>query len=88
MNNIKRLARPAFRRGFLACALSVAAATVTPVQAQTDRLVGLTQPVKADKPFKIGVAVVHLQDDFYKGIVYGIEDEAKQVGAQVEFECK
>lgn len=66
------------------CALSVAAALAcAPAARAQDRLVGLVQPVKSDKPFKIGVAVVHLQDDFYKGIVYGIEDEAKQVGAQV-----
>ena len=84
MKNIKRLAHPTFRRCLLAGALTVAAAAVMPAWAQKpDRLIGLTQPVKADKPFKIGVAVVHLQDDFYKGIVYGIEDEAKQVGAQV-----
>lgn len=85
MKNLNSIARPAATRWFSACALSVAALAVTmPVQAQTsDRFVGLTTPVKAEKPFKIGVAVVHLQDDFYKGIVYGIEDEAKQVGAQV-----
>lgn len=56
-------------------------------QAQTkgpeDRLVGLIQPVKASKPYRIGVTVVHLNDDFYKGIVYGIDDEAKRSGVEV-----
>ncbi|WP_407713725.1 substrate-binding domain-containing protein [Comamonas testosteroni] len=60
----------------------VAILLAAPAVAQ-DRLVGLVQPIKAAKPFRIGVAVVHLQDDFYKGIVYGIEDEAKRVGAEV-----
>lgn len=59
------------------------AATLTMPAVAEDRLVGLAEPVKAARPFRIGVAVVHLQDDFYKGIVYGIEDEARQVGAEV-----
>ncbi len=65
---------------------AIALAFPAHAQAQSqgqDRLVGLVQPVKAAKPFRIGVAVVHLQDDFYKGIVYGIEDEAKKIGAEV-----
>ena len=69
------------RAGLLS--LAAAAASMTASAQTQHRLVGLTKPVKAAKPFKIGVAVVHLQDDFYKGIVYGIEDEAKQVGAEV-----
>ncbi|MBP0598863.1 substrate-binding domain-containing protein [Herbaspirillum sp. LeCh32-8] len=83
---INRIASKSLRRTLTVCALSIAAAFsgISPAQAQTqDRLAGLVQPIKSDKPFKIGVAVVHLQDDFYKGIVYGIEDEAKQVGAEV-----
>lgn len=86
MNQSNRPALPPLKRWISLCMLSLvaAAAAISPAQAQTtDRLVGLTTAVKADKPFKIGVAVVHLQDDFYKGIVYGIEDEAKQVGAEV-----
>jgi len=51
--------------------------------AETDRLLGLIAPMKAATPFKIGVTVVHLNDDFYKGIVYGIEDEAKRSNVQV-----
>ena len=49
-----------------------------PASAETaDRLRGLVSPVVAKKPIKIGVTVVHLQDDFWKGIAYGIADEAK-----------
>jgi ribose transport system substrate-binding protein len=54
-----------------------------PANADADRLVGLIPPMIATKPFKIGVTVVHLNDDFYKGIVYGIEDEAKRSNVQV-----
>ena len=52
-------------------------------RAAEDRLQGLIEPVTASKPYKLGVTVVHLNDDFYKGIVYGIEDEAKRSGVQV-----
>lgn len=86
MNRVKRAASQSLGRWLSAYVLPVvaAAACLAPAHAQVqDRLVGLTKPVKSDKSFRIGVAVVHLQDDFYKGIVYGIEDEAKQVGAEV-----
>lgn len=84
MNRVKRPVPPSLQRWLSVCAVSVATLFAPTVQAQEqDRLIGLTTPIKSDKPFKIGVAVVHLQDDFYKGIVYGIEDEAKRVGAEV-----
>lgn len=87
MIQAKSVTAPSARTLFSAAVFAVAAmAAPAATQAQPqgqDRLVGLVQPVKAAKPFRIGVAVVHLQDDFYKGIVYGIEDEAKKVGAEV-----
>jgi ribose transport system substrate-binding protein len=64
----------------LASTLGIAAQTA---HAAEDRLVGLIEPVKASKPYRIGVTVVHLNDDFYKGIVYGIDDEAKRSGVEV-----
>ena len=48
-----------------------------------DRLRGLITPVVAKKPLTIGVTVVHLQDDFWKGIAYGIADEAKRSNVKV-----
>lgn len=48
-----------------------------------DRLQGLIEPIVAEKPFKIGVTLVHLNDDFWKGIAYGIHDEAKRSGVEV-----
>ncbi|PIJ50140.1 sugar ABC transporter substrate-binding protein [Erwinia sp. OLTSP20] len=55
----------------------------SPAKSAEDRLVGLIPPLKADKPFKLAVTVVHLNDDFYKGIIYGITDEAKRTGVNV-----
>lgn len=70
-----------------AAAFAVAAACFGPAQAadpqDADRLQGLIEPIKAEKPFKIGVTLVHLQDDFWKGIAYGIQDEAKRSGVEV-----
>ncbi len=48
-----------------------------------DRLRDLVPPVTATKPLKIGVTVVHMQDDFWKGIAYGIADEAKRSNVSV-----
>jgi ribose transport system substrate-binding protein len=48
-----------------------------------DRLRGLVSPVVAKTPLKIGVTIVHLQDDFWKGIAYGIADEAKRSNVTV-----
>ncbi|KGT95520.1 sugar ABC transporter substrate-binding protein [Erwinia typographi] len=53
------------------------------VKAEDDPLVGLIPEIKAEKPFKLAVTVVHLNDDFYKGIIYGITDEAKRTGVNV-----
>lgn len=51
--------------------------------AEADRLQGLIEPVVASKPLKIGITVVHLMDNFFTGIAYGIMDEAKRSGVNV-----
>jgi ABC-type sugar transport system substrate-binding protein len=57
---------------------------VRPSSAETgDRMRDLVSPVTAKKPLKIGVTIVHLQDDFWKGIAYGIADEAKRSNVSV-----
>jgi ribose transport system substrate-binding protein len=63
--------------------LALFAGPIPFAHADTDRLLGLIQPETAARPFKIGVTVVHLNDDFYKGVVFGIEDEARRSGVQV-----
>ena len=72
--------RRRFMGGLLAAVLllSVAARADEP-----DRLRGIVAPVVATKPFKIGVTLVHLNDDFWKGIAYGIADEAKRSNVQL-----
>jgi len=83
-------ARSAISKLATACtALAVAAAAagmLAPLSAhaqQTDRLQGLVEPIKAKKPLKMGITVVHLMDNFYTGIAYGIMDEAKRSGVDV-----
>src|SRR5690554_6790589 len=80
-------AKRGYKLAIKAAAIAVAAACFGPVQAAeqptVDRLQGLLEPLKAEKPFKIGVTLVHLQDDFWKGIAYGIQDEAKRSGVEV-----
>lgn len=54
-----------------------------PTAAEDDRFRGLLEPMTAEKPYRIGVTLVHLQDDFWKGIAYGIVEEAKASGVEV-----
>lgn len=51
--------------------------------ASADRLRGSVEPVKADKPYRIGVTVVHFVDDYWKGISYGLVEEAKEAGVEI-----
>ena len=60
--------------GLIATVLAVASVRAD----QPDRLNGLLAPVAARSPLRIGVTLVHLNDDFWKGIAYGIADEAKR----------
>jgi ABC-type sugar transport system substrate-binding protein len=72
--------RRGVRAGMVALSLSVC---VGPAHAESDRLVGLVTPLVAQKPLKIGVTLVHLNDTFWKGVAYGIVDEAKRSNVQV-----
>ncbi len=55
----------------------------TAVRAEDDRLVGLMAPITASKPIRIAVTVVHLNDNFWRGVAYGIADEAKRSNVKV-----
>jgi ribose transport system substrate-binding protein len=48
-----------------------------------DRLRGSVQPVVAKKPYRIGVTLVHFVDDYWRGIAFGILDEAKLANVQI-----
>ena len=50
---------------------------------EPDRMLGLAEPVKAEKPYKIAYAAVQMNEDFYLGIAWGIIDEAKRSGAEL-----
>lgn len=81
--------QPVQQKSFKGLFGSVLAAAVLAVGAQpavgadVDRFNGMLEPIKAEKPFTMGVTLVHLQDDFWKGIAYGILDEAKLSGVEV-----
>jgi ribose transport system substrate-binding protein len=70
------------RIGAAMIALTVAA---SPAKAEEfDRLLGVMQEVHdTQPPLRYGVTLVHLQDDYWKGIAYGIVDEVKRVGGKV-----
>ena len=51
--------------------------------ADYDRLRGLIEPVKAKKPYRVAFAAVHFIDDYWKGVAYGILDEADKSGVKV-----
>lgn len=69
---------------FFASAL-LGLALAAPANAEkADRLMGLIEPIQANKPLTIGATLVHLQDDFWKGMAYGISDEARLSGVKVE----
>ncbi len=84
------MAIPALNRSFVrraAAGIGLAALTLAlPHLAQAqdkDRLRGLIEPISAKTPFKMGVTLVHLKDDFWKGIAYGIVDEAKRSNVEI-----
>ena len=49
-----------------------------------DYYLGVTEPVKDKEPFiRYGITLVHLQDDFWKGMAYGMVEETKKVGGKI-----
>lgn len=56
--------------------------SASPAEA-VDRLRGVVEPATAKKPYRIGIAVVQLADDYWKGMVYGLVDEAKQSKVEI-----
>jgi ribose transport system substrate-binding protein len=51
--------------------------------AAEDRLRGAVEPVTAKKPYRIGVTLVHFVDDYWKGISYGLVEEAKHANVEI-----
>jgi ribose transport system substrate-binding protein len=48
-----------------------------------DRLRGLITPVMAKKPYRVAFSAVHFIDQYWKGVAYGIVDEAKRSNVEV-----
>jgi ABC-type sugar transport system substrate-binding protein len=76
------------RRRFVTAALFALAATFlvdtrVALADDYDRLRGLIEPVKANKPYRIAFAAVHFIDDYWKGVAYGILDEADKSGVKI-----
>ncbi|MDH0730168.1 substrate-binding domain-containing protein [Pseudomonas sichuanensis] len=77
-----RRSSPVVRTAFTAITLGVLSLGSSAF-AEVDRLQGVVPPLTATKPLTIGASLVHLQDDFWKGIAYGIADEAKLSNVKV-----
>jgi ABC-type sugar transport system substrate-binding protein len=70
--------------GSLIAAFATLAAPALVQAEDQDRYLGITDPVQDKAPvLRYGVTLVHLQDDFWKGMAYGIVDEVKRVGGKV-----
>jgi ribose transport system substrate-binding protein len=48
-----------------------------------DRLLGMVEPVKAKKPYRIAYSSADRNADFFLALAYGVLDEAQQAGVQV-----
>ena len=69
--------------GAAIAALAVIAGATSSSLAQEDRLLGMVEPVKAAKPYRIGYASADMNSDFFLGLAYGAVDEAQRAGAQI-----
>ncbi len=48
-----------------------------------DRLLGMVEPVKAKKPYRIAYSSADMNADFFLALAYGVLDEAQQSGVEV-----
>lgn len=77
LNGIKKLALSSIAAGLMLHGTSATAQ-------DDDRLMGLIEPIVAQEPLTIGLTVVHLNDDFWRGITYGVQDEAQRSNVKLE----
>jgi ribose transport system substrate-binding protein len=64
--------------------LAVAGLAMTATTATAeDRLLGMVEPVKAKKEYRIGYSSADMNADFWLGMAYGVTDEAKQAGVKI-----
>jgi len=80
----KKLAASSLCVAALATGIIAIVGGVIRAEENQDRYLGVTDPVQDKAPFiRYGVTLVHLQDDFWKGMAYGMVDETKRVGGKV-----
>jgi ABC-type sugar transport system substrate-binding protein len=80
----KKLAASSLCVAALAMGIIAIVGGVIRAEENQDRYLGVTDPVQDKPPFiRYGVTLVHLQDDFWKGMAYGMVDETKRVGGKV-----
>ena len=48
-----------------------------------DRLLGMVEPVKAKKEFRIAYASADMNSDFWLGMAYGVTEESKEAGVRI-----
>ena len=69
--------------GVLLVALSVLAIVGSGAVLAQDQLLGMVEPVKANKPYRIAYASADMNADFFLALAYGVMDEAQRSGVQV-----
>ncbi|MDH2236541.1 substrate-binding domain-containing protein [Pigmentiphaga sp. GD03639] len=67
----------------VAVAVSVAIGCASAHAENPDRLRGVIKETKAKRPYRVGVTLVHFVDDYWKGIAYGLTQEAAPAGVQI-----
>lgn len=85
LSNLRKCFVRATYASALVLAVGVGSATLTSKAEEADRFLGVVdEPVKdTGTPIRYGVTLVHLQDDYWKGMAYGIVDEVEKSGGKV-----
>jgi ribose transport system substrate-binding protein len=80
MRNLMRRVAFAGAGIVLTAAFCLAASTAPRAQ---DRLLGMVEPVKAKKPYRIALSSADMNSDFFLALAYGVVDEAQRADVQI-----
>jgi ribose transport system substrate-binding protein len=84
LNNLQKFFARAVCASAVVVVVGLGAFTPAANAQDLDRFLGVTEQVKdTDPPIRYGVTLVHLQDDYWKGMAYGIVDEVEKSGGKV-----
>jgi len=81
--SVSRTCLGAIAGAILPIGMALSSPTWSADEAEFDRLRGLIEPVTANEPYRVAFAAVHFIDDYWKGVAYGILDEAGHAGVEV-----